>query len=143
MAAERRKSEGRGAETADLQAREYRDEQGNIHHHTKSYMSRRKPAARRSRKAGSEPGRSAGARPGSDEAMAGQPRRTPQNAGSLLRMDRVLIVLAAAGLAGFGFSRLATGRRRGNAGSRRNPQPMPQRTAPDNGVAASGQADPR
>lgn len=32
----------KGGESADLKAREYRDEEGNIHHHTKTYMEQHK-----------------------------------------------------------------------------------------------------
>ena len=32
------RSEHRGSEDADLKEREYRDERGNVHHHTRTYM---------------------------------------------------------------------------------------------------------
>jgi len=31
-----------GSQSDDLKSREYRDEQGNVHHHTKEYMERQK-----------------------------------------------------------------------------------------------------
>jgi hypothetical protein len=34
----RKESEAKSGESDDLKSREYRDEQGNVHHHTKSYM---------------------------------------------------------------------------------------------------------
>ena len=36
------RSEHRGSEDADLKEREYRDEQGNVHHHTRTYMEQHK-----------------------------------------------------------------------------------------------------
>ena len=36
------RSEQRGSEDADLKEREYRDEQGNVHHHTRTYMEQHK-----------------------------------------------------------------------------------------------------
>jgi hypothetical protein len=35
-------SEQRGSEDADLKEREYRDEQGNVHHHTRTSMEQHK-----------------------------------------------------------------------------------------------------
>lgn len=31
-------NEGKGDDNADLKSREYRDKDGNVHHHTKKYM---------------------------------------------------------------------------------------------------------
>jgi hypothetical protein len=42
------RSEHRGSEDADLREREYRDEQGNVHHHTRTYMEQHKGARKTS-----------------------------------------------------------------------------------------------
>ena len=117
---------------ADLKQREYRDEHGEIHHHTRSYMeehdnrgsTRRRPARRAAASRSDSSDDRRGERGRDDEGQGDQDRgaegrrdreRRERGAPPPFWDDRnrgrAILLLAVAGVVLFGFSRAAASRR--------------------------------